>query len=268
MGKLRVSLAQIDIALGNVEENWRRATACIIEAAARGSELVVLPELFTTGYDLQHWSQYATSRDRGDFARLANLARTHNIAIAGSMLEADAERCYNTLAWVNASGEISAAYRKAHLFRLMDEHRWLAPGNQTTLVQTPAGPVGLGICYDLRFCEFFRRYALEGACLAVVVAQWPARRVSHWRTLLRARAIENQMFVLGVNRCGKSGDELFGGASALIDPWGEVVCEAENTPTLLHAEIDLARVSEIRAQIPVFSDRRADIYGDCRPALS
>ena len=113
---------------------------------------------------------------------------------------------------------------------------------------------------DLRFTELFRKYALGGARLVILPAEWPGRRAAHWKILLRARAIENQMFVLGVNRVGESKGEWFGGGSAVIDPWGEAVVEGGEGPTLLHAEIEMGLVDEVRKRIPVFEDRRPDIY--------
>jgi predicted amidohydrolase len=142
----------------------------------------------------------------------------------------------------------------------MDEDKWLAPGEESVLVEADWGKTGLAICYDLRFTELFRKYALNGAKLVILPAEWPNRRTAHWQTLLRARAIEDQMYVIAVNRVGESRGEHFGGRSAVIDPWGEAVVEAGSDPALLHAEIDLALVDDVRKRIPVFEDRRPDVY--------
>ncbi|MCC7361895.1 MAG: carbon-nitrogen family hydrolase [Anaerolineales bacterium] len=257
---LNISLGQIDVRLGAVEANFAQVAAWTAEAARRGSALVVFPELWSTGYDLERWREHAAPLGAGLFARLAALARDHHIALAGSVLEAREGRAYNALALFSAEGALAAVYRKTHLFRLMDEEQWLAPGEARALVEAAWGRTGLAICYDLRFPELFRRYALEGARLVLLPAEWPARRAAHWHTLLRARAIENQMFVAGVNRVGESKGEVFGGGSALIDPWGEAVVEAGSAPALLTTEIDLARVDEVRRRIPVFEDRRPDVY--------
>jgi predicted amidohydrolase len=120
---------------------------------------------------------------------------------------------------------------------------------------------GLGICYDLRFTEMWRKYALGGARLFLLPAEWPARRAAHWQTLLRARAIENQVFVAACNRVGESKGETFAGKSAAIDPWGDAVVEAgAENEVLLTCEIDLAKVDDIRQRIPVFKDRRPELY--------
>jgi omega-amidase len=257
---ITLSLGQMDVRLGEVEANFAQVAAWTAEAARRGSALVLFPELWSTGYDLENWRRHASPPSEGQFARLSALAREHRIALAGSVLEVRAGRAYNALALFTADGALSATYRKTHLFRLMDEDKWLAPGESLELVDAPWGRTGLAICYDLRFPELFRAYALQGARLALLPAEWPARRLAHWHTLLRARAIENQMFIAGCNRVGESKGEVFGGGSALIDPWGEAVVTGDDRPALLTAELDLAQVDEVRQRIPVFTDRRPDLY--------
>ncbi len=257
---LSLSLGQMLVQLGEPEANFERVRAWTAEAARRGSDLVLFPELWSTGYDLEHWARHASPPGEGMFARLAALAREHHIALGGSVLEARDGRAYNAFALFDNQGGLTATYRKVHLFRLMDEEKWLAPGERLELVEADWGLTGLGICYDLRFPEMFRHYALRGARLMLVPAEWPSRRAYHWQTLLRARAIENQVFVAGCNRVGESKGETFGGGSAVIDPWGEVVVEGGSGEALLTAEIDLAQVDAVRQRIPVFEDRRPDVY--------
>jgi predicted amidohydrolase len=147
-----------------------------------------------------------------------------------------------------------------HLFRLMAEEKYLAPGEAATLADTPWGKIGMAICYDLRFPELFRRYALGGAQLILVPAEWPHPRRAHWQTLLRARAIENQCFVAACNRVGTTGNSTFFGASAVIDPWGETLIEGGEAEMILTVTIDLALVDSVRRRIPVFEDRRPELY--------
>jgi predicted amidohydrolase len=258
---MQLSLGQMHLHLGETETNFARVREWTAEAARRGSALVVFPELWPTAYDLENWPRHADVLGEGMFARLSELARTNRIAIASSVLEKKDGRAYNTFALYDARGELIATYRKVHLVPMLDEPKWLAAGDALTLVEAEWGMTGLGICYDLRFTEMWRRYALGGARLMLLPAEWPARRAYHWQTLLRARAIENQVFVAACNRVGESKGETFAGKSAVIDPWGEALVEggAENE-ALLTAEIDLARVEDIRARIPVFKDRRPDLY--------
>jgi predicted amidohydrolase len=231
------------------------------EAARRGSDLVLFPELWSTGYDLENAAEYATPTDAGLFAQVAALAKTHQIAILGSCLSLLGEGQFgNTAVYFDKNGRSLGEYSKLHLFRLMQEEQFLTAGPQPTLVETAWGQAGLTICYDLRFPELFRRYALAGAQLVFVPAEWPHPRLKHWRTLLRARAIENQMFVVACNRVGSSKNTDFFGHSCILDPWGEVVLELGEGEMLGTAVIDIAQVDEVRAKIPVFEDRRPEIY--------
>ena len=188
-------------------------------------------------------------------------ARANSIAVFGSVLERRGDQIMNCAAYHDSDGSLGAVYRKIHLFRLFDEHLWLGEGESPATLAFPWGAAGLSICYDLRFPELFRRYAVaQGAKLMLLCAEWPLARVEHWRTLLIARAIENQCFVVATNSCGDTGGTVFGGHSMIIDPWGKVVVEAGEDEGLLTAEIDLEEVDRVRRQIPVFEDRRPDAY--------
>jgi omega-amidase len=259
--KLNLSLAQMPISYDDAEANFERVRVWTAEAARRGSHLALFPELWYSGYDLEQWPRYAAPLGEGIFARLSALAREHHIALGGSVLELKDDKPYNTFAFIDAEGQCRAVYRKLHLFGPMGEDQWLRAGDGFTLMEGEWGPVGLSICYDLRFPEVARHYALQGARLWLLPAQWPTRRIRHWQALLRARAIENQMFVAAVNGVGQSGRETFGGLSAVIEPWGEPVVEAGASEVLLTAEIDLALADEARRRFPVLKDRRADVYG-------
>lgn len=259
--KLTVSLAQIDIAFGKPDENLAKVRHYAAQAAMRGSDWLILPELWSTAYDLTNADKHATPIDAGIFTEIAELARQHNLHIIGSTLSTlGQDRFGNTLTWHQPDGAIAAVYSKLHLFRLMDEHQYLSAGDAPQLVETAWGQAGLGICYDLRFPELFRHYALAGATLMILPAEWPHPRRMHWRTLLRARAIENQMFVIACNRVGEGGGNQFFGHSAIIDPWGETIIEGGEQEMLLTGEVDFGRLPATRAKIPIFTDRRPEIY--------
>ena len=258
---LTISLGQMDVKLGNPAENWRTMQQMTAEASRRGSDLVVFPELWSTGYDLENAANYATRTDAGLFAQVAALAQKHQIAILGSCLSLLGEGQFgNTAVYFDKYGRSLGEYSKLHLFRLMQEEQFLTAGEKPTLVETEWGKAGLTICYDLRFPELFRQYALGGAQLVFVPAEWPHPRLAHWRTLLRARAIENQMFVVACNRVGRSKETDFFGHSCILDPWGEIVLELGEGEMLGTAVIDIAQVEQVRAKIPVFADRRPEIY--------
>jgi omega-amidase len=258
--KLTISLAQLQIRLGQPEENLQAARPLIQQAAADGSQIILLPELWTTGYDLPN-VRAAAEANRAVLAEIEQEAKRHNIRIGGSVLLEQDGRFYNTFVLHAPDGSETAQYSKIHLFRLMQEDRWLSPGDHVQMVQMPQAAVGLAICYDLRFPELFRKYALAGADLFLMCAEWPLQRIAHWQTLLRARAIENQCFIAAVNSTGETGGETFGGSSAIISPWGEVLVEGTTSrPDLLTATVDMDQVVDIRQRIPIFKDRRPDLY--------
>jgi omega-amidase len=257
---LTISLAQMNILLGSIEANYARAVEMIAGAKERGSQLILLPELWTSGYDLAKTQEHARSNELM-VDHLAEEAAEKNIFIGGSFLLQRNQGLYNTFVLIAPDGQ-RWQYEKLHLFRLMDEHLWLTPGNHTETASVAGNQIGMAICYDLRFPELFRQYALEGVSLILLPAEWPARRIAHWQVLLKARAIENQVFIAGVNTVGVTGSETFGGFSAVISPWGEMLVEGSGKEEeLLTTTIDLSEIDQVRSQIPILSDRRPDIYG-------
>jgi predicted amidohydrolase len=264
--KLTLSLAQMEVASGRPEENLFTAETLVAEAAARGSGLLCFPEMWTTGF---HWDVIG-QRSAGHaetINRVALMAKRYRVWINGSMPALDrAGKTANTSVLISPAGEVTALYRKIHLFSQMGESSHLVPGDSLVLADTPWGPAGLAVCYDIRFPELFRSYALRGACLAICPSAFPHPRLEHWRVLIRARAIENQMFFIAVNRSGTEdlgpdGMVNYCGHSTLVDPWGDTVIEAGEEAALLTAEIDLGLVAEVRSGMQVFRDRRPDLYG-------
>jgi predicted amidohydrolase len=166
---------------------------------------------------------------------------------------------------VNANGVVTGQYRKAHLFSPSGEHKAFRAGGATRVVHTDRGVVGPLICYDLRFPELSRKYYLEGATLFCVSAQWPAARKSHWDTLLNARAIENQLFVVAANAVGQSGDFVFPGGSAIVSPLGERLAEGVNEEAVVAATIDPSEADKFRRRIPCLEDRNERAYRRTRP---
>jgi omega-amidase len=182
------------------------------------------------------------------------------MVVAGSIAEKRSEGVTNTIHVFDRSGREIGEYSKIHLFRLMNEHLHLVAGEREGRFDLDGMPAAAMICYDIRFPELARKLALGGAKILFVPAEWPHPRLHHWRTLLQARAIENQMFVVSCNTVGLSGGTSFFGHSMVIDPWGEVMAEAGEEETILRAEIDLSLVDDVRGRIPVFDDRRPNLY--------
>lgn len=232
------------------------------EAKARGADILVLPELWGSAGDLEHAEAHASALDAGMFSAVARAARENQIAVVGSLLEAMAARFYNTATLIDARGSRIGVYRKLHLIPLFDEDKYLAGGDDAPVFDAAFGQCALAVCYDLRFPELWRHYALDGARLVFLPAAWPVQRIAHWRALLPARAIENQFFIAATNRVGVTNGETFGGHSMIVNPWGETLVEGDDCEALLVAQIDLDWVDAVRQRVPVFRDRRVDVYGE------
>ena len=256
---LTVSLAQINIKAGDPRVNWNTAQEAINEAARRGSDLVVLPELWDNGFALDKAKDVASGLSGGLFAQVAALSKQLNIHILGSMLEKRGISVYNSAAVFSPRG-VLGAYRKIHLFEPMEETIYLSPGEAPLTIDLPWGRTSLAICYDLRFPELLRRYAVEGAKVLVLPSQWPNPRLNHWRTLIQARAIENQYFVIACNRVGESNGQTFFGHSMIVDPWGDLVVEGGESETMLTVKIDTDIVDDVRNRMRVLPDRRPNLY--------
>ena len=257
---LTIALAQIDIRTGQPETNLVRAREFAAQAHEAGADLLLLPELWLHGYDLERAEKWAAPLGEGGFAHMAALAREFNLHLNGSTLERHANGISNTSAFYAPDGALLGAYRKIHLFRMMQEHRYLVPGDHLTLCSTPWGPTGLTICYDLRFPEPFRVMALAGAVLFLVPAQWPVPRLEAWLVLARARAVENELFVAACNRVGTDGQVTFPGRSCVVDPLGCVLVEGDDQERLLIAQADLREIRKVRRYLPVYEDRRPEAY--------
>lgn len=261
MSKVRVGLIQSDIAFGNPDANYAAFGEKMKEAVKQKAEFIILPEMWTTAYDLKRIQEIGDPEGKRTKEFLQTFAREHDVTIVGgSIAQIKDGKVYNTAYAVNNKGEVVAEYSKIHLFRVMHEDKYLTGGNQFASFPYKNTKVGMTICYDIRFPELARRYALDGAGILVNSAEWPHPRLHHWRTLMQARAIENQMFVIACNRVGISGKTEFFGHSMVVDPWGEIIAEGGEDEEILIAEIDLNLIEEVRNKIPVFSDRREDMY--------
>ena len=217
-----------------------------------------MPELWTTGYDLERAAEIAV--DLTGSTEISKLAREFGVYLCGSVLERRDGKFFNALTIYSPEGELLAVYRKLHLFAPLGEPTFLSSGDEPVTIELPWGKTGLAICYDLRFPELFRSYAVAGARLMLVCAEWPHPRLEHWRTLLRARAIENQAYVVACNAVGRVNETVFFGHSMIINPWGEVLLEAGEAETVLSDELSLDEVDQIRAQFPVLADRREELF--------
>jgi predicted amidohydrolase len=257
---VNIALAQMDVVPGGRETNLAQAWDLATQARASGADILLLPELWIDGYDLEHASKWASAIGEGAFVKMASLARTFSLYVAGSLFERHAGGISNTAVLYNPDGELLGRYRKVHLFRLMQEHVYLVPGDRATLCDTPWGPVGLAICYDLRFPELFRTMALAGAIIFLVPAQWPVARIEAWTLLARARAVENEVVVAACNRSGADGDVHFAGRSLVVDPWGQILAKGTDQVGTFLAQVDLSEIRKVRRYLPIYEDRYPGAY--------
>lgn len=254
MRLLKIASLQLSLREGDVEGNSAKALAFLGQAGGAGVTLAVLPEMWWAGFSYRRLPELAEGTP-GSLAAVGEVARKHGMTVVGGWPEKDGDRIYNTAYVIGPDGAVAGSYRKIHLFSPMKEDVFLSSGDSPVVCDTEFGRIGLLLCYDLRFPELSRRLALQGAEILVVPSQWPEVRIDHFWTLLRARAIENQLFVVGANRAGKGGKVLFGGYSGVIDPRGETCGECGSHECVAMAEIDLDRVAEVRSEISYLDDR-------------
>lgn len=262
-----VALLQMDLQFCQPQQN-RARLAELFDRAMSGTprpDVVCLPELWSTGFDealFRRIGDFAEPEDGPSLTLLRELARRHRVWIVGGSLpvrHADG-RIRNTTYLIDRAGEPAGQYSKIHLFSLQREELAFVPGTETPVFDTELGRLAMMTCYDIRFCELARTYALKGAGLLSVTANFPNPRLDHWRTLLTARAIENQTFVLACNRVGSAPGGTYPGHSMVIDPWGAVLAEGGDSEEIVTAQLDLSLLPKVREQIQVFRDRRPECY--------
>ena len=242
---MKVSIAQFKSKLGALDENFSTAERLI--KAARNSDAILLPELWSTGYYPTPAENFADIDGQRTKTFLSTLAKKFSVnIIGGSTLVNDGGKIFNRCHVANRRGEIVAAYDKAHLFSFAGEEKVFTAGDKLSTVELDGVTCGLAICYDLRFPEFVRKLAVNGAEILFVPAAWSLRRLTPRRILTKARAIENQMFVAFANSAG---------ISEVVNPLGEVVAEVDTGEQILSAEINLSQRAEVVATMNLLADR-------------
>ena len=268
---MRVAAVQLNAGADRTA-NLAAADRLTRAAAADGARLIVLPEKWTAMGSDEDLRAAAETLEGPAIEWARSSARELGVdLVAGSFLErvAGVAKLANTSVHVGPDGELKATYRKLHMFdvevggRSYRESDLEEPGEEIVLSRTAEGvELGLSICYDLRFPELYRILAVRGARVLPLPAAFTlATTRDHWEALLRARAIENQAFVVAANQVGAHpGGHRSGGRSMIVDPWGVVLAQAQDTEGHIVAELDLARQREIRAQLPSLANRRPEVY--------
>jgi omega-amidase len=256
--QIKAAAVQFNIQLGDIDANVEHVRGALARLAVEGCQLAVLPEMWSCGFAYRELNSLA-QRTPELVEEMGRLSAEHGMVLVGSLPEPDGDKVCNT-AYLLDRGTLVGKYRKIHLFSLMNEDRSFTGGETWLVANTSIGRIGVFICYDLRFPELARRLAVEGAEILVVPGEWPKPREEHWRTLLRARAIENQLFVVAANCCGVVGKLDFFGSSLIIGPKGEVLAEGGYENCELTATLDFNAMEAWRQQIPCFRDRKPEYY--------
>ncbi|MEU6771704.1 carbon-nitrogen family hydrolase [Streptomyces sp. NPDC046759] len=255
---MRASLIQIAVNEDESVDSRRQRVAALVREQT-GADLVVLPELWTTGaFAYEEFGREAEPLEGPTYEAMAKAASDAGVWLhAGSIPERDPEGpLYNTSLVFSPSGELAAAYRKIHRFGFdKGEAVLMGAGRDLVAVRLPGTTLGVATCYDLRFPELFRGLVDAGAETLVVPAGWPERRRAHWTLLARARAVENQAFVLACGTAGTHAGVPQAGHSIVVDPWGEVLAEAGPDEEVLTVDFDPAKVATTREQFPALKDR-------------
>jgi predicted amidohydrolase len=250
--------AQIQSSWEDPEATLTRAERCIGRASRNGGDIICFPEQFATGWDPSSL-RHVQGLDGPLVSRLQSLAEEYSIAILGSLRKRSAPRPENTCVAISSGGEIVAEYSKCHLFSPAGEDRIYQRGNAIATFPLAGMTLGIAICYDLRFASLFALYADAGVDVVLVPAAWPASRLSHWELFIRARAVEYQVYVAGINTTGVTPVDIYEGGTMVADPTGALLFAAGADEGVYSCEISRDFVARVRSALPVRKDRRPDL---------
>lgn len=254
---MHLTLVQPDVVWEDREANFERVRRLLDASPPRG--LVILPEMFSVGYSMD--IETIGEEEEGPTEQfMREIAEAFDVAVVGGLvIRRPNGKGLNAAVAVGPRGDVLARYAKLHPFSYAGEHRHYEPGREIALFEWEDMTVAPFVCYDLRFPEIYRHACLRGADVFVTIANWPTPRLAHWQTLLTARAIENQAYVAGVNRCGSDPNVTYPGHSMIVDPRGRVVAEAGANEEVLTVEISRDEVREYREFFPVLQDIRREM---------
>ena len=260
--RVKICCVQMDVCAAEPEQNFARAEELIRESAKSRPDVILLPELWNTGFAPKAIDPMQADEDGARTKALCgSLAKELGANIvAGSVLAKKGDALLNTAYVFNRLGDCVAEYDKTHLFSLSGEGESYAAGDRLVTFPLDGVTCGILICYDLRFPELCRALALDGAKILFIPAEWRKVATKQMRALLDARAIENQVFAALCNGCGEAFGAEFGGNSAIVDPLGNVLAQAGEKEEIIFSSIDLEAQKRIREELPVFLDRRPELY--------
>jgi predicted amidohydrolase len=225
----------------------------LISAMNSKVDLLIFPEMTLTGYTMNSM-KFAEEIDGIGTKYFINLSSRIKTDIFAGIIELDNNTAYNSLVHFDNFGLIKARYRKIHPYSFAGENKNYGAGDETVITKIEQIKIGLSICYDLRFPELYRLYAKKNIDILVDIASWPIQRIEHWKTLLKARAIENQCFMVGVNRVGNDQSSSYNGCSSVFDPMGSEIIVQPDSEKIIEVEINLIKVNEVREKLPFLRD--------------
>jgi len=256
MQDLKVTLIQSELAWEDIDSNLAGFNSRM-DAIEEDTHLIVLPEMFSTGFTMNA-AELAQDMKGSAVQWIKEKSADKNVDMVGSIIADDGGKFFNRLIWAKPDGEIFT-YDKKHLFRMAGEEKVYSAGSQNITVNLNGWRIRPFICYDLRFPAWTRNIANQFDA-AIFIANWPERRSAHWKALLQARAIENQCYVIGVNRVGKDGNGLsYSGDSSIIDPWGTIIFQKSNQTCIYTGELSYETLQKSRETFPVWMDADNDI---------
>lgn len=258
--KVKIAALQFDVKTGQVDANINKVKEIVRRIKKGAVDFIVLPEMWATGFAYKNLRQLARSYNRKINMFISSIAvKKQAYVIAGSMAEIRGNKIYNTARIYGRNGIVIGSSAKLHLFKPAGEDQHFTGGWRLKPIKTEYGRIGIMICYDLRFPEVARALALKGAKIIFVPAQYPKPKADHWITLLKARALENQVFIVGANRIGGKKIKHFG-KSLVAGPNGKIIKMLDNKEGWLRCEIDLKEIEQERVKIPNFASRRKDLF--------
>jgi predicted amidohydrolase len=249
----KVAIAQIDIVSKKKKLNLKKADELSLIASEKGADFICLPEYFSTGSVPDKFNELAETIPGYTTDLLCEMAKKNKIALAASLIEKSNDAFFNTAVLIDSKGNLLGKQRKIHLF--LEEATVVSSGKRCDVMNTVHGKIGLMVCYDTIFPEVSRTLAMNGADLIFIPANWPDPFSTQWKVALRARALENQIWIVAANRCGKDGTYTYFGRSMVIDPYGEVVYECGNEEDLIICQIESKKADEFKAIINFLKDR-------------
>ena len=249
---MKLGLVQYSPEFEYPEENILKIENLISSMKSK-ADLLIFPEMTLTGYTMNSM-KFAEEIDGIGTKYFINLSTRIKTDIFAGIIELDDNTAFNSLVHFDNYGLIRARYRKIHPYSYAGEDKNYGTSEETVITKIDQIKIGLSICYDLRFPELYRLYAKKNVDILVDIASWPLQRIEHWKTLLQARAIENQCFMVGVNRVGADQYGKYNGCSAVFDPMGKEIIIGQDTEKIIEVEIDLDKVKEVREKLPFLRD--------------